>query len=69
MWGSAPQSSLKGYRWFLVFVDEATRYTWNYLLPAKSSVATMVREFCAMVQAQFGQGIQRLSSDNARDFV
>ena len=68
VWGPAPQASLKGHRYFLVFVDEATRYTWTYLLTAKSEVAETVRHFCAMVQTQFGRGIQRFRSDNARDF-
>ncbi|XP_078442922.1 uncharacterized protein LOC144712498 [Wolffia australiana] len=61
--------SLKGHRWFLIFVDEATRYTWTYLLPAKSDIAATVRQFCAMVQTQFGRPIQRFRSDNARDYV
>ena len=69
VWGPAPQSSLKGHRYFLIFVDEASRYTWTYLLTAKSEVASTVRHFCAMIHTQFGRGIQRFRSDNARDFV
>ena len=69
VWGPAPQSSLKGQRYFLIFVDEASQYTWTYLLTAKSEVASTVRHFCAMIHTQFGRGIQRFRSDNARDFV
>ena len=69
VWGSAPQSSLKGQRYFLIFVDEASQYTWTYFLTAKSEVALTVRHFCAMIHTQFGRGIQRFRSDNARDFV
>ena len=69
VWGPAPQSSLKGHRYFVIFVDEAIRYTWTYLLAAKSGVTSTVRHFCIMVNTQFGRGIQRFRSDNARDFV
>ena len=69
VWGPAPQSSLEGQRYFLIFVDEASQYTWTYLLTAKSEVASTVRHLCAMIHTQFGRGIQRFRSDNARDFV
>ena len=52
----------------MIFVDEATRLTWIYLLRAKSDVSETVRRFCAMIQTQFGRGIQLFRSDNARDF-
>ncbi|XP_078437813.1 uncharacterized protein LOC144708393 [Wolffia australiana] len=68
VWGPAPKPSLQGHRYFLIFVDEATRCTWTYLLRAKSDVSGSVRHFCAMIQTQFGRGIQRFRSDNARDF-
>ncbi|XP_078437279.1 uncharacterized protein LOC144707896 [Wolffia australiana] len=68
VWGPAPQTGLKGHRWFLIFVDEATRYTWTYLLVAKSAVAATVQQFVAMIKTQFGRQIQRFRSDNARDF-
>ena len=69
VWGPAPQSSLKGHWYFVIFVDEASRYTWTYLLAAKSGVTSTVRHFCTMVNTQFGRGIQQFRFDNARDFV
>ena len=68
VWGRAPQAGLKGHRWFPIFVDEATRYTWTYLLTAKSAVAATVQQLCTMVQTQFGRHILRFCSNNARDF-
>ena len=69
VWGPTPQSSLKGHRYFVIFVDEASRYTWTYLLATKSGVTSIVRHFCNMVNTQFGRGIQRFWSDNEHDFV
>ena len=64
IWGPTPQSSLKGQRYFLIFVDEASRYKWTDLLTAKSEVASTVRHFLAMIHTQFRRDIQCF-----RDFV
>ena len=69
VWGPAPQSSLNGERYFLIFVDEPSRYMWTYLLTAKSEVVSTVRHFCAMIHTQFGRSVQRFRSDNTWDFV
>ena len=67
-WGPAPQAGLKGHRWFLIFVDEATLYTWTYLLIAKSAVAAKIQQFCTMIETQLGCRIQHFCSDNAHNF-
>ena len=33
-------------RYFVIFVNEASRYTWTYLLAAKSGVTSTVHHFC-----------------------
>ncbi|KAI0492719.1 hypothetical protein KFK09_026995 [Dendrobium nobile] len=32
VWGPAPTPSTQGYRYYVVFIDEFTRFTWLYLL-------------------------------------
>ena len=68
VWGPAPQDGLKGHRWFLIFVDKATRYTCTYLLIAKLAVAETIHQFCIMIETQFGRQILRFYSNNARNF-
>ena len=68
VWGPAPHNSLKGHWYFLIFVDEATLYTWMYLLTIKFEVTLIVRHFCAMVHTEFDYGIQRFQLDNDCDF-
>ncbi|KAI4312338.1 hypothetical protein MLD38_037155 [Melastoma candidum] len=36
VWGPSPISSVTGARYFVLFIDDATRYTWIYLLNTKS---------------------------------
>ena len=67
--GSGTQSSLKGHRYFVIFVDEASFYNLTYLLAAKSGVTSTMHHFCTMVNTQLERGIQRFQSDNACDFV
>jgi transposase InsO family protein len=55
-----------GHRYFLGFVDDATRYTWAWLLKTKDKSATSkaIREFLAFVKNQFGVEIKRARTDN-----
>ena len=55
-----------GHRYFLVFVDDFTRYTWVWLLKTKDKSATSkaIKEFLAFVKNQFAKDIKRARTDN-----
>jgi len=55
-----------GYRYFLGFVDDVTRYVWAWLLKTKDKAATSkaIKEFLAFVKNQFGVEIKRARTDN-----
>ena len=38
LWGPAPLNSINGYKFYVIFVDYFTDFTWLYLLFAKSEV-------------------------------
>ena len=37
LWGLAPNNSTQGYKYYVVFIDDHTRYTWLYPLRGKSA--------------------------------
>ncbi|KAF7841251.1 Retrovirus-related Pol polyprotein from transposon TNT 1-94 [Senna tora] len=37
LWGPAPMTSSRGFKYYMSFVDAYSKYTWLYLLPTKSS--------------------------------
>ena len=45
VWGTAPMTSILGYRFYVIFVDDFTRFTWLSLLKYKFEVFTV---FCIL---------------------
>ncbi|CAN0925281.1 Retrovirus-related Pol polyprotein from transposon TNT 1-94 [Linum grandiflorum] len=68
VWGPAPCLSLNGYRYFLVFVDDCTKFIWIYFLTQKSEVLEFVRRFHSMIRTQFGVNIKQFQSDWGGEF-
>ena len=60
VWGTAPVTSILGYKFYVIFVDDFTRFTWLSLLKHKSEVFTVFLHFKAFVENQFGSTIKTL---------
>ena len=58
---------LKRIKYFLTIVDDKSRFTWIYLLHAKSDVQRIIPQFFAMILNQFGITIKGVRSDNAKE--
>ena len=69
LWGPAPVQSSAGFKYYVVFVDEFTKFTWVYLLKHKSDTFQVFSEFHAMVQTQFSLPIQVLRTDCGGEFT
>ncbi|CAL1357650.1 unnamed protein product [Linum trigynum] len=68
LWGPAPFVSRHGFRYFALFVDHATRYTWIYLLRLKSDLRSVALEFLNMIETQFGKSVKIIRSDPGGEF-
>ena len=68
IWGPSPVPNVSGSRWFGSLIDDCTRVTWIFLLKQKSDVSSVLSNFHAMVQNQFGTKIKRFRFDNAKDY-
>jgi transposase InsO family protein len=69
LWGPAPVSSYVGFRFYLVLVDEFTKFTWVYLLKHKSDTFKVFTQFHVMVNTQFSLPIKILRSDCGGEFT
>ncbi|CAN0840535.1 Retrovirus-related Pol polyprotein from transposon RE1 [Linum grandiflorum] len=69
LWGPSPVTSRMGFRYFVLFVDHATRFTWVYFLRQKSDLLPIAREFIQMVSTQFGKQIKIIRSDPGGEFI
>jgi len=61
--------SLGGARYFLLFIDDFSRYTTIYTIKHKSEVIEYFRKFKSLVENQQSQRIQRFRSDGAGEYV
>jgi transposase InsO family protein len=68
IWGPSTVVNISGARWFVSFIDDCTRVSWVFLLKQKSDVSHIFPIFYDMINTQFGVGIKRFRSDNAKDF-
>ena len=69
VWGPAPSTDLHGFRWFLVFLDDCSRFSWIYLLKHKPGVTLKIKKYVQMIERQFEKWIKIIRIDNAKDLI
>jgi transposase InsO family protein len=69
VWGPSPITSLGGSRYFVVFVDDYSRYSWVFLMRSRDELLNIYRNFANMVKTQFSKTIKVFRSDNARELT
>ena len=69
VWGPSPITTVNGFKWFVLFIDDCTHMTWLYLLKHKDEVLGVFKSFHAMVQTQFSAKVQVLRSDSGGEYV
>lgn len=67
--GPAPIASLLGYNFYVIFVDDFTRFTWFFLLKHKSEVLIVFKHLTHLVENQYSTKIKVLRSDNGGEYV
>jgi hypothetical protein len=68
VWGPFPIPTVGGSRYFVIFVDDFSRYTWIYFMKNRSEVLTIYRDFAKMIQTQYSKAIKVFRSNNAREY-
>jgi hypothetical protein len=67
LWTS-PITSVSGYKYYLVILDDYSHYLWTFPMRLKSDTFSTLSNFFAYVHTQFGVPIQGLQSDNGHEF-
>ena len=68
VWGPCSISGLPHHKWFILFVDNFSRYTWVYLLKTKSEIPKIIVLFCEMIHNQFRNKFRLIRTDNAKEY-
>ena len=61
--------SIGGAKYFLIFVDDRSRYTWVYFIRRKSDVFEYFKEFKTVVEKHTGKCIKILRSDQGGEYT
>lgn len=69
LWGPAPVTSVKGFRYYALFVDDSTHFCWFLPLQNKSDFYDCFAIFDKYLMRQFGKSMKVFHSDNGEEFV
>ncbi|PKU67898.1 Retrovirus-related Pol polyprotein from transposon TNT 1-94 [Dendrobium catenatum] len=69
IWGPSPVVSLNGYKYYLLFVDDYTRFSWVYPLRTKSEKFKIFVKFKSMAENQFQSSIKCLRTDGGGEYI
>lgn len=69
LWGPAPVPSTSGFRYYAIFIDDFSRYTWLFPLRQKSDFGNIFEQYQLFVENQFGCKIKVFQSDGGTEFT
>ena len=69
VWGPAPIVFVLEHRFYVIFVDDFTRFTWLFLLKHKFDVFSVFLHFMSLVENHFNTKIKAFRSDGGGKFV
>ncbi|KAG9457094.1 hypothetical protein H6P81_001602 [Aristolochia fimbriata] len=69
VWGPASISTMGGFAYYVVFIDDFSRFIWVYLLQSRSAFYTVYVEFSTMVYTQFSKTIKNFRSDSGGEYI
>ena len=69
IWGPSPINSIGGSRYFVVFGDDYSRYSWVFLMRSCDELLNIYRNFANMVKTQFSKTIKVFRSNNAHELT
>jgi hypothetical protein len=69
VWGPSLILSNNGARFYVIFVDHFSKFTWFYPIAYKSNVFSLFPKFQAYVERQFNRKIKSIQTDGGGEFI
>lgn len=69
IWGPSPVSSFQKFKYYVIFVDNFSRYSWLYPMKLKSEFYDIFVEFQKLVERQFNHRIKIFHCDGGGEFI
>lgn len=68
IWGPCPVTSTNGFRYYVTFIDDFSRFTWLYFMRNKSDVVQIFSSFKAQIENILGITIKVLRTDGGTKY-
>ena len=65
----SPVVSVSGYRYYILFTDDYTRYSWIFPMRLKSEVFGLFSTFAMYVKTRFSLSIKQFQSNRGRNMI
>ncbi|KAI0502052.1 hypothetical protein KFK09_016997 [Dendrobium nobile] len=69
VWGPSPIKSVQGFRYYVIFVDDFSRFTWIFPMRNKSEVPNIFISFKAFIEKQLSTQIKCLRTDGGSEYL
>lgn len=69
LWEPSPVVSAQGFKYYVIFIDNFSRYTWFYPLKLKSDFYSVFIRFQNMVENQLQKKIKQFQCDGGGEFL
>ena len=69
VWRPSPVASIDESRYFVVFIDDYSRYSWIFPMKSRSEILPIYSTFAKMVETQFSKHIKNFRSNNALEYT
>ena len=69
VWGPSSVSSIGGSRYFVVFIDDYSHYSWIFNMKYRSKLLQVYSNFAKMVETLFSKCIKIFRSDNTLEYT
>ncbi|PKU72953.1 Retrovirus-related Pol polyprotein from transposon TNT 1-94 [Dendrobium catenatum] len=69
VWGPAPEQSLNGFRYYVIFTDDFTRFSWIYFMHTKQETFSNFKTLCSYIHTQFNKTPKTLQTDGGGEYM
>lgn len=69
IWGPSPCTSIKGYRYYIVFIDDFSKYYWLYPMVLRSEAYDCFVKFKSLAENLLSCKMKSLQSDGGGEFI